>query len=92
MRMSSVLNAQTISVESAICIALEEDRHQNIMSSVSLRKGVKEPWTLERVSRLIDLLGYREITLKCDTEPATIAHRSRVAEMCKTGVTEDAVK
>ena len=32
----------------------------------------------ERVARFIDLLGYREITLKSDTEPAIIAFRNRV--------------
>ena len=43
--------------------------------------------------RFIDLLGYREITLKSDTEPAIVAFRNRVAAMCKAEVsTEDAVK
>ena len=43
--------------------------------------------------RFIDLLGYREITLKSDTEPAIVAFRNRVAAMCKGEVTtEDAVK
>ena len=38
-------------------------------------------------------LGYKEITLKSDTEPAIIAFRNRVAENCKAEVTsEDAVK
>ena len=57
------------------------------MSSVALKKGVEEPWTTERVAKLIDMLGDREITLKTDTEPAIIAPRSRVAEMCKAAVT-----
>ena len=52
---------------------VKEDRHQNIMSSLALMEGVEAPWTLERVVRFMDLLGYREITLKCDTEPAIIA-------------------
>ena len=39
------------------------------------------------------MLGYREITLKSDAEPAIIAFRNRAAEMCKAEVTtEDAVK
>ena len=43
--------------------------------------------------KLIDLRGYTEIILKGDTEPAIIAFRSRVAEMCKAEVTtEDAVQ
>ena len=43
--------------------------------------------------RFIDLLGYREITLKTDTGPATVAFRNRVAAICKTEVTtEHAVK
>ena len=45
------------------------------------------------MAKFIDLLGYREITLKSDTEPAIIAFRNRVAEACKAEVTtEDAVK
>ena len=43
--------------------------------------------------RFIDLLGYREITLKSDTEPAIVAFRNRVGAVCKAEVTtEDAVK
>ena len=45
------------------------------------------------MARFIDLLGYREITLKSDTDPAIIAIRNREAEICKAEVaTEDAVK
>ena len=45
------------------------------------------------MAKFIDLLGYRENTLKSDTEPAIIAFRNRVAEACKAEVTtEDAVK
>ena len=92
-RMDSSLSAQAIAEESITCIAVKEDRYQNIMSSVALKKGVEEPWTVERVAKFIDLLGYREITLKSDTEPAIIAFRNRVAEACKAEVTvEDAVK
>ena len=93
MRMESSPNAQEISEEPVTCIAVKEDRYQNIMSSVALKKGVEEPWTVERVAKFIDLLGYREITLKSDTELAIIAFRNRVAEVCKAEVTtEDAVK
>ena len=42
---------------------MKEDTDQNIMSSVALKKGVEEPWTIERVVRFHDLVGYREITL-----------------------------
>ena len=93
MRMECSPSVQAISEESITCIAVKEDRHQNIMSSVALKKGVEEPWTIEGVAKFIDLLGYREITLKSDTEPAIIAFRNRVAEACKAEVTtEDAVK
>ena len=58
-----------------------------------MKKGVEEPWTIERVAKFTDLLGYREITPKSDIEPARIAFRNRAAEMCKAEVTsEDAVK
>ena len=58
-----------------------------------MKKGVEEPWTVERVVKFIDLLGYREITLRSDSEPAIVAFRNRVAAMCKAEVTtEDAVE
>ena len=44
------------------------------------------------MAKFMDLLGCREITMKSDTEPAIIAFRNRVAEMCKAEVeTEPAV-
>ena len=76
---------------------MKDDRHQNIISNVVLKKGVEESWSIERVATFIDLLRYREITLKSDTGPAIVAFRNRVqnrvAEMCKAEVTtEDAVQ
>ena len=93
MKMEFAPSAQSILEESITCVAVKEDRNQNIMSRVALKKGVDETWTVERVSKFIDLLGYREITLKSDTEPAIIAFSNRVATLCKAEVTtEDAVK
>ena len=66
------MNAQRVSEESVICIAVKEDRHQNMMSSVALKKGVQQLWTTEGVAKVTDLLGYREITLKSNTETAII--------------------
>ena len=72
MRMDSGPNVQAISEESIT------------MSSVALKKGVEEPWTIERVVRFIELLGHREIALKSDTEPAIVAIRNRVAAKQKS--------
>ena len=60
MKNGATPNAQSIPEESVTCVAVKEDRHQNIMSSVALKKGVEEPWVVERVAKFIDLLGYRE--------------------------------
>ena len=49
MKMEPAPNVQSISEESITCVAVKEDRHQNIMSGVALMKGVEEPWTIERV-------------------------------------------
>ena len=93
MKMKSAVNTPTMSEEAVTCIVVKEDRHQNIMSSVALKKGVEEPWTITRAAKCIDLLGYREISLKSDTEHGIIAFRNRAAEMCKAEVsTEDTVK
>ena len=55
MKMESASSVQAISEESITCVTVKEDRHQNIMSSVALKKGVEEPWTTERVVKSIDL-------------------------------------
>ena len=60
LRMEPAPNVRAISEESITCIAVKKDRHQNIMSSVALKKVVEEPWTQERGVRFIDLHGYRE--------------------------------
>ena len=77
MKMKFVVNSNAMSEKSVTCIAVQEDRHKHIMSSVALKKGVEEPWTIERVPKFIDLLCYREITLKSDTELAVITFQSR---------------
>ena len=81
MKMKSVANAQTISEESITCIAEKEDTHQNIMSSVALKKGGRGTLDNRESGEVIDLHGYGEMTLKSDTEPAIIAFRNR-AENC----------
>ena len=87
------MNSLTIPDESVTCIAVKEDRHQNIMSSVALKKGIEEPWASRRVGRFINSLRCKEITLESDTDPAIIAFRNRVAENCNAEVTlEDAVQ
>ena len=91
-RPNSTASSQTIPEETVTCISVKEDRHQNIMSSVVLKKGIEEPWASERVARFTNSSGYKEITLKSDAEQAIIAFRNRVAENCKAEVTfEDAV-
>ena len=51
------------------------------MSSVALKKGGRGTLKNREGGEVIDLLGYREMTLKSDTEPAIIAFRNR-AENC----------
>ena len=63
------------------------------MGSEVLKKGVQKPRAIERVVRFSDSFGYREITLKSDTEPAIIAVRNQVAQESRADVTtQDAVK
>ena len=93
MEINSAANTQRMTEESVTCIATKEDRHQNIMDHFALKKGVQESWITDKVTKFMDLLDYREITLKSDTESAIIAFRDRVVEVCRAEVmTEDAVK
>ena len=53
MKMEATPSAQSIPEESVTCVAVKEDKHQNIMSSVALKKGVEEPWAVERVAKFM---------------------------------------
>ena len=55
MKMMSVVTVQTMSEESVTCIAVNEDRHQNVMSSVAFEKKVEETWTTESVAKFMHL-------------------------------------
>ena len=58
------------------------------MGRAVLKKSVESFGQLKKVVKFIDSLGYREIALKSDTEPAAItAFRHRVAEECRAEVT-----
>ena len=43
---NSTANFQTVPDEPVTCITMKEHRHQNIMSSVVLVKGIQEPWAV----------------------------------------------
>ena len=74
---TSIANSQTIPDVSGTCIAVTEDRHLIFLSSVVLKKRVEEFWASERVAIFINSLGYKEITLKSDTERAMQRSRWR---------------
>ena len=59
---TSAANSLAIPVESVTCIAVKEDRQQNMRSSVVLKNGIEEPWARKRVARYINSSGYKEIT------------------------------
>ena len=73
----SAANSQTIPDESVTCMAVKEDRHQIIMSSMVLKKGIEKPGRV-RVATFINSLGYKEITLESDMEPGN----NRVQKSC----------
>ena len=67
---NSAVDIQTISDKSVTCIAVKDNRHQNVMDRVVLQRGVAVSWARERVVRFIDSLGYWETTMMIDREPA----------------------
>ena len=91
---NSIANFQTIPDESVTGVAVKEDRHRNIKSSVVFEEGNRRTFGQVREwqgssTRWV----YTESTLKSDTKPATIAFRNRVAKNCKAEVALlDAVK
>lgn len=71
-------------------IAVKDERHGCVHASMVPRKGDRDEWVSSHVARFCNRLGYKEITLKSDTEPAMLALRDGVARKCDAEViTED---
>ena len=89
----STSNSQTIPDESVTCIAVKEDRHQNMMCSVVLKKGVEERWASES-AKIHQLVGVqRNHVEKRHRAGNNRGSRNRVLETCNAEVTsKDAVK
>ena len=71
---NSSANSQTVPDESVTCIAVEEDIHQNIVSSVVLKTGVGESWASERVASW----NTKRLRSRVMQSQALIAFRNRV--------------
>ena len=84
---NSIASSQTIPDESVTFIAVEEEEHQNITSSVVLKKGIEELWVRKRVARFINSLACKEIMVKSDTKLAITRSDNRAAENCTAEVT-----
>ena len=54
---NSIASSQTIPDESVTFIAVEEDIHQNITSSVVLKKGIEELWCEKKSGKIHQLVG-----------------------------------
>ena len=78
-RTNSVAHSLASAEETVTRIAVKEDRHQTIKSTIVLRNGVEEPRAIEITARFINSLGFREIPLKSDTEPSILAFRQKNA-------------
>ena len=98
MKIKSVVNVQTLSEEFVTCIAVKGDRHQNIMSSGALKKRVEEPWTIEKVAKIIDFHGYCErrrtseiVLLKCAKQNQVITWDAMKGDKESNGFIENAV-
>ena len=68
-------------------LAVKESRYKNIMATIAQKKGASEPGVADRVAQFINALGYKEITLKSDGEPAIVALRSEIKQTCSAEVT-----
>ena len=74
---NSTANSSTIPDESATCMAVKEDRQENIMSRVVLNKGIEEPWASES-GKIDQLVGVQ----RNHVEKLHRAGNNRVQKSC----------
>jgi len=74
---------------SATLLAMKDEKSATVFASVVPSKGVSEEWVAERAARFVNKLGYKEVTLKSDTEPAMVALRGEIREKCQAEALEE---
>ena len=76
--------------DKATMIAVKEEKHGCVHASIVPGKGDQVEWVSSHVARFCNKLGFKEITMKSDTEPAILALRDSVSRKCNAEViTED---
>ena len=75
---NSVAKSETTPDESVTCIAVKEERHQNIICSVVLKEKNRITMGKWKSGKIHQLVSVERNQLKSDTELAIIASRNRV--------------
>ena len=70
-------------------LILKDDKSGKGMATIVPVKGTAAEWVPARAVKFIDQLGYNEVTLKSDTEPAMIAVRNEIRLNCKANASEE---
>ena len=70
-------------------LILKDDKSGQGMATIVPAKGTAAEWVITRAVKFVDRLGYKEITLKSDTEPAIIAVRNDIRAKVKADSTEE---
>ena len=55
------------------------------MGDAGSKKGTEFPWIAKRAAKFIDQLGHNRVALRCDSEPATEALKSEIAQARQEG-------
>ena len=70
-------------------LILKDDKSGKGMATIVPVKGTAAEWVIIRAVKFIDQLGYNEITLKSDTEPAIVAVRNEIRSKCKAEANDE---
>ena len=70
-------------------LILKDDKSGQGMATIVPVKGTAAEWVINRAVKFVDRLGYKEITLKSDTEPAIIAVRNEIRSKCQADATDE---
>ena len=70
-------------------LILKDDKSGKGMATIVPVKGTAAEWVIVRAVKFDDQLGYNEITLKSDTEPAIVAVRNEIRLKCKAEANDE---
>ena len=78
-------------VEKLKVLVAKDERSRSLYAFAVRNKGVDDDYTTKQMMKVIEEVGYRQINIKCDQEPSTMALLQRILKVINVDVVDQAI-